>query len=228
MMKVLCVKSRDKYTPDYVLNLQKMVRRHLPIPHEFICMTEHPIDGVTCVPFPDDMPVIDQRYEGWWYKVGLYKPGYFTGDKLYLDLDVVITDSLLPIVALLYKSPGLWARDDFSYPVRNPRQGLDAGFLKLLGGPGCVNSSVTLWHDDVASDVWTKFRPEVMDEMHGDQNHLSSALRDRIQFMPDNLIHSYKYHVLHGEGPGHITVFHGQPKVTDLPKHDPLREAWGR
>jgi hypothetical protein len=222
-MKVLCVKSRDKYTPDYVLNLQKMVKRHLPIPHEFICMTEHPIDGVTCVSFPDDMPVIDQRYEGWWYKVGLYKPGYFTGDKLYLDLDVVITDSLLPIVALLYQGPGLWARDDPSYSLRNPRLGLSPDMLKLLGGPGCVNSSVTLWHDDVASDVWTKFRPEMMDIFHGDQNWLSQVLwPDNIRFIPDAMVSSYKYHVLSGQKPTPIVIFHGEPKP------DKVNDQWVR
>ena len=224
-MKVVCLKHGSRYGPEWVTRLRDMVKRNLPIPHDFICITERPVDGVTCVPFPEDMPVIGQ-HEGWWYKLALHKPGYLTGDKLYLDLDVVINDSLLPIVALLYQSPGPWLRDDFSYSIRNPKQGLSADFLKLLGGPGCVNSSVMLWHGDVTSDVWTKFRPEMMDVFHGDQNALSNILRGRIQFIPDNLIQSYKYDVLHGRVPGNITVFHGTPKVTDLSPDDRLRRTW--
>lgn len=216
-MRVLCLKWGTKYGPEYVTNLQRMVKRHLPIPHDFICITEKPVDGVDCIPLLCEYPT-------WWSKIGLFKEP--DGDTLYLDLDVVITDTLLPIVALLYKSPGLWARDDFSYSMRNPRQGLDKEFLKLLGGPGCINSSVMLWRGDVAKDVWDKFDPAVMNVMHGDQNFISNIMRDRIQYIPDEYVHSYKYHVLRGGAPGNVCVFHGDPKVTQLSKGDPLYRAW--
>lgn len=205
-MRVVCVKWGTLYGPEYVHKLHNMVARHLPIPHEFVCMTERPLEGLTCIPLACE-------YEGWWQKIGLFRPGLLPGDNLYLDLDVVITDSLLPLAALLYESPGLWARDDFSYSLRNPRRGLGAETQRLLGGPGTVNSSVMLWKDDTARVVWDTFTPAVMGEVHGDQNHLSRVLwPDGIRFIPDPLVNSYKYHVLRGEPPAPVVVFHGEPK----------------
>jgi hypothetical protein len=164
--------------------------------------------------------------EGWWVKLHLFEPGVFTGDTLYLDLDVVVTDSLLPLVALLYKSPGLWARDDFSYSMKNPRQGLGEDFKKLLGGDGCVNSSVLLWRGNVAQEVWDRFDPAETKICHGDQNFISKTLNGRLQFIPEDMISSYKYQVMRGAQHGSIVVFHGLPKVDNLHGSDPLRVAW--
>ena len=218
-MKVVCLKHGALYGPEWVINLKRMVGRNLPIPHEFVCLTDKPIPDVDCIQ-------LDTAYTGWWTKLELFKPGRFTDDTLYLDLDVVITDSLLPLVALLYKSPGLWARDDFSYSMRNPKRGLDEDFKRLLGGDGCINSSVMLWRGDVASDVWTKLEPWMLTARHGDQNIISDILRGRIQFIPDEMVCSYKYHIVRGAPVAPIVVFHGRPKVDSLHRRDPLRVAW--
>jgi hypothetical protein len=216
-LRVVCVRVGDRYGDVWVKNLWRMVARHLPIPHEFICYTERPIDGIKCETPPCD-------YQGWWSKLGLFR--YPAGDTLYLDLDVVIRDSLLPLVALLYKSPGLWARDDFSYSMRNPRKGLGVEQLKMLGGQGCVNSSVMLWRGDVAKDVWDKHTPDMLQTCHGDQNVLSKILGSRICFIPDELVTSYKYARHEGTPDGNVVVFHGNPKPDELPESDPLRKAW--
>jgi hypothetical protein len=216
-LNVVCIRVGERYGDVWVKNLWRMVARHLPIPHEFICYTDKPIDGIKCI-----TPHCD--YQGWWSKLGLFRhPARHT---LYLDLDVVITDSLLPLVALLYKSPGLWARDDFSYSMRNPRQGLSIDQLKMLGGQGCVNSSVMLWRGDVAKDVWDKHTPDMLKECHGDQNVISKILGNSIQFIPDELVCSFKYHVMRGGPVAPIVVYHGDPKITDMAKADPLRQMW--
>ena len=218
-MRVVCVKHGDKYGDEWVVNLHRMVERNLPIPHEFVCITEKPVDGINCIPLLCE-------HGGWWQKIGLFKPGALPGDNLYLDLDIVITDSLLPLVALLYKSPGLWARDDPSYSLRNPRRGLSADEIRMLGGPGCVNSSVMLWKDDVARAVWDEFTPGVMEIMHGDQNWLSHVLwPDTIRFIPDHMASSYKYHVQRGEPPAPIVIFHGHPKQNEVCDQW-VREHW--
>jgi hypothetical protein len=217
-VRVVCVRVGDRYGDVWVKNLWRMVARNLPIPHEFLCYTDRPIEGIKC-----EMPPCD--YKGWWSKLGLFrKPA---PDTLYLDLDVVITDSLMPLVALLYKSQGLWARDDFSYSMRSPKYGLGPEQIKLLGGRGCVNSSVMLWSGDVATDVWRYHTPEMTKEMHGDQNVISHILGKRLQFIPDELVSSYKYQVMRGEPCGPVCVFHGDPKVDQLPAVDPLRRMWG-
>ena len=39
---VVCLKWGDKYGPEYVNKLYRMVQRNLTIDHEFVCFTENP------------------------------------------------------------------------------------------------------------------------------------------------------------------------------------------
>lgn len=200
MITVACVKWGRKYPESYVLKLRNMCRRNLPA-HRFVCFTEHPVAGVECEPLPSELPT-------WWSKVGLFKPGLFDGDVLYLDLDVVVTGPLGGLVALLEEDrTKLWALDDFGYPLTTPRRGIGSEMRRLLGGDGTVNSSVMLWHGDAASAVWDKFKPEKMTEVHGDQNYITQALWPNINLIPAHWASSYKY-----GGNGVIRVFHGDPK----------------
>ena len=214
LLTVACIKWGRKYAPDYVIKLRNMCARNVP-EHQFVCFTDDPVDGVECRPLPSDLPT-------WWSKVGLFRPGTLEGPTLYLDLDVVITASLGGLVKLLdYDSSKLWALDDFGYPISNPRRGLSPDAQRILGGVGTVNSSVMLWQGDVATDVWTKFRPEKMDEVHGDQNWITQALWPRINLIPKVWASSYKY----GGWEGVIRVFHGEPKPHHVP--DPfVQECW--
>lgn len=216
MLGVFCVKWGDKYGPDYVLRLQSMCRRHLPS-HHFFCLTESPVAGVECPALPSSLP-------GWWAKIGMFQPGLMTGlDVLYLDLDVVITRDLFGMVALLETDRSrLWAPDDFSYSIVNPRRGLSPEQQRLLGGPGTINSSVMMWHGDSCTKVWTDFTPAVMDEMHGDQNHISKTLWPDINLIPSEWVKSFKYNQ---RQPGPVTVFHGNPKPTEV-NDKWVREHW--
>jgi hypothetical protein len=220
-MRVLCVKWGVRYGAEWVLRLRNMVARHLPIPHQFVCVTDAPVDGVDCVPFISGL-------HGWWSKIELFYPGRFGGDNLYLDLDVVLTGSLEKLVRCLDGDRSrLWALDDFSYSLVNPRQGIGGELRRLLGGDGTINSSVMLWHSDAAKRVWTRFKPEVMDVLHGDQNWITQALwPDKINLIPPGIANSYKYHVMRGESPAPVCVFHGQPKASDLPRGHQLRQTW--
>jgi hypothetical protein len=209
------VKWGDKYPADYVLRLRNMCRRNLP-EHRFVCFTETPVPDVECRELPSDLP-------SWWSKIGLFKPGLFPGeDVLYLDLDVVITDRLHGMVLLLDQSRDrLWIRDDFSYSLRQSKRGLGPDMLRLLGGPGCCNSSVMLWHGDSCREVWDKFDRAAMDEMHGDQNWITHVLwPDKIALLPDEWASSYKY-----GGAGVIRVFHGSPKPHEVADRV-VQECW--
>lgn len=221
MLTVACVKWGDRYSEVWVHRLRAMVSKHLTIPHGFVCLTDRPVDGIECEP-------LDPGLTGWWAKLSLFKPGRFVGDVLYFDLDVVATAKLDGIVdAMSSDRSKLWMRDDFSYSLRTPRRDLDEQFKRYLGGHGCCNSSVMAWHADAARDVWDRFTPAVMDEMHGDQNHISKVMwPDKIGFLPDNLIGSYKYGQIRGERIAPVMVFHGHPKMDELPKSDGLRKLW--
>lgn len=220
-LRVLCVRWGDKYTEDYVYKLRDACERHLPA-HEFVCITENPLEGVQCNPLVCDLP-------GWWQKVGLFAPGLFPGQNLYLDLDVVITDALAPLVAASRVDPlALWVEDDFSYSIRYPRDpaSMAPGTRKLLGGPGTIQSSVMAWHgwpESKVYKVWEDFEPSVMDELHGDQNWITRALwPDAIEFFPAGLIKSYKYG---NQKQAPVVVFHGEPKPHQV-ANDWVKEHW--
>lgn len=215
-MNVVCVKWGNKYDPEYVTKLQSMVTRHLPEQHEFLCFTENPVDGVECRPLPSDLPT-------WWSKIGLFRPGLLEGPTLYLDLDVVITESLWPLVREFWSDPSrLWSVDDFSYSLINPRSGLSGETRRLLGGAGTINSSVMLWSGDSARRVWDEFDAAVMDELHGDQNWVTRALwPGGIRLLPAGLVTSYKYGNFQRSP---LVVFHGDPKPHQVRDDWVLRE----
>lgn len=209
-LRIVCVKWGDKYGEDYVHKLQAACERHIPH-REFVCLTENPVMGVQCNPLPSDLP-------GWWSKIGLFRPGLFPGDNLYLDLDVVVTGQITPFLAALKTDPlKLWALDDFSYSLIRHKQGMSAETQRLLGGAGTINSSVMLWRGQARSPAyaaWERFTPDVMDTLHGDQNWLTQCLwPDHIKLLPTGYAESYKYG---GRKQAPIVIFHGDPKPSDV------------
>lgn len=214
-LTVACVRWGTKYPPEYVHKLHRACARNLPV-HQFVCLSDQPpIDGIDWRPLPTSLPT-------WWSKIGLFKPGQFAGDVLYLDLDVVITGRLDGLVSLLEQDrTRLWVPDDFSYSLRRPKQGIGADTRRQLGGDGCVNSSVMLWHGDACRAVWDKFDPAVMDVLHGDQNFITQVLwPDGIHLLPDGWASSYKY-----GGSGVVRVFHGSPKCHEV-SESWVAECW--
>jgi hypothetical protein len=220
-VRVVCVKFGTKYGAEWVIRLRNMVARHLPCAHEFVCYTEAPVEGVVCQPLPSSLP-------GWWAKVGLFKPGLSAGETLYLDLDVVIRGD---IGAIRRTDDGkVWALDDFSYSLTNPRE-MGPETRRLLGGVGTCNSSVLYWRGDAGRRVWDAFTPGVMERLHGDQNWITQALWPHtLALFETGVACSYKYHLLHRlleEGStAPIVVFHGEPKAPSLERTDPLRKLW--
>ena len=188
----------------YVDTLASMCKRHLPA-HEFVCLTESP-------------------YSGYWCKLSLFEPGRFTGNILYLDLDVVIAGDLSGLVSLL-DTHDFWALDDFAWPLSHAKE-LDQ-FMSvhphgpelraLIGGPGTCNSSVMLWRDEAGRDIWEEYSLARISGLHGDQNWITQIMRDRLHLIPPGWARSYRYG---GDGP--ITVFHGSPKpheVAEVSRH---------
>lgn len=213
-MRILCIKWGEKYGPEYVLRLKAACDRHIPH-REFWCMTDRPVPGVFCVP-------MNTTLEGWWSKLGLFRTNYFHGDNLYLDLDVVVTGGIQPLIDAFQSDPSkVWAIDDFSYSLARPKQGLSDWALETLGGAGTINSSVMLWRGltngtpmaELASRVESD--RSVLGNLHGDQNFITKSLwPDYIRLLPAaGIVGSYKYHA------GQVfplTVFHGDPKPADV------------
>ena len=217
--RVICVKWGNKYGEEWVWRLKAAVKHWFNADHDFVCMTDKPINGLDCVECAPDLPT-------WWSKVGLFRPGLFPGRNIYLDLDVVLTDDITGLLGEF--APGkVVAPDDFSYSLINPKHGLGPKMQKLLGGAGTVNSSVMLWDSDDGRRVWDAFHPEKMDEVHGDQNWITQALwPDKLQLLSPGWVCSYKYHVIQGVQPSPVVVFHGDPKPSQLGRYHPLYKSW--
>ena len=219
-MRVICVKWGDRYGEEWVFNLKRMVERNLTLDHEFVCLTDREIRGIKCLPTRPGLP-------GWWSKIGLFHPdSEYPGLNLYLDLDVVITNTINRIVAEAL--PGkITMRDDFSYSLKFPKPGIGGEAKRLLGGIGTLQSSIMMWHGDQARRIWDEWDPAKMEEVHGDQNYITQVMYpDHAQFLPEEWACSYKYHIMRGEPAKPIVVFHGEPKITQLSRTDPLRLAW--
>jgi hypothetical protein len=105
-VNVLCIKWGKKYGPDYVNKLHSMVSRHLKRPFRFVCLTDD-ADGIDPAIEVKPIPMVgfdefDQRKpwsfgHGWLKLTSFADPLYdLQGRTLFLDLDIVIVDSLDP------------------------------------------------------------------------------------------------------------------------------------
>lgn len=132
-----------------------MVKRYLPIPHDFVCFTDKPVEGIQCRKPPSVLP-------GWWGKIGLFKPLDVVYPLLYLDLDVVVTGEL----------DVLFGGQDFA-TIRQ---------WKLIRSPKTVpgyNSSAMLFgYANCRGQIWSNFDPSVMRRFRGDQDWLRHCCPD--------------------------------------------------
>lgn len=212
--------------------MQSMLSRHLHQPHRVVCITDQPKDlpvGVEPATMP---PVLSWDFKGlrrmWLYSVDAGK----LGDRLFqLDLDVVLTDTIDPIVNrpepfVIWKSDSNWkdkwaynatvmlitpgAKDDvYQRFMANPK-----GIFKEADADGWgpkVNSDQALacyLMKDQEVPVWTQddgiYAYRVFAGKHG----------DRGQVLPDG---------------ARIVSFHGprDPSIPDLQQKSPwIQEHW--
>lgn len=229
MLNVVCVRVGQKYTPDYVYKLKNMVARHLKEKHRFICMTENAFQVPGIETILALVPVADS-----WCKIGLFAPQLQIekGERiLYLDLDVVVTGSLdelikgkledVPAAALtdresganlnagiINKSKDLWIAKDWRDPF---------------------NSSVMYWVHGQQSRIYGVFSAYDMERLRGDQNLIAEIVPGAKTFDKKDIL-SYKFSPGvkdKDEKPkGKIVLFHGKPKMTDLPNVQWIKEEW--
>lgn len=208
---VACIWYRSKdYGVEYVEKLFNMVTRHCPIPFSFVCITPHHDlpDGVIRMTPPT--PPVGQSVAGnseknWWHKVGLFSPDLFGPSMriLYLDLDVVIINSLEEI---------LKANDPFC-------------MIENFGpnkGHAAHNSSCMLWTPSVfTAEIFNKFDATVPTQLHGDQCWIWRVMTDEnISDFERHQCISFKYERAqqqwrHRTDKTSVVVFHGRPKPHD-------------
>lgn len=190
-LKVVCIQV-DNYLGrghEYVRKLQANVAKHLPVPHEFLCLSDGPIEGVECHRAPRGVP-------GWWNSLYFFSPDFFDPEDrvIYLDLDVIPVADLTWLAE--YDGPFAGLRD-----VYHPSQ-----FWWTVGA----------WRGGECTKIWTKWEDLGQPLLSGgDQMWIDMVVPEavRLQDVFPKKIVSYKVHARKSipEGAA-IVCFHGSPR----------------
>lgn len=214
---VICMKWGSKFDASYVNRLYAMVQRNLHLPHRFVCLTDDTsgIDaGVETLPLPDvgwnQEP--DINLHGW-RKVGLMAPeiGDLQGTALFLDLDIVVVDSL----------------DRFFEPAGDVYMIRDYRLVRLRGDRFVGNTSVFRFSLGAAPELYDRFRrdfPGIRQQVRNEQEYLSHHFHQHnsLHYWPDDWCASFKHDCIGWGLPSYfrtpripdgaaIVVFHGRP-----------------
>lgn len=158
---VACVyRSGGPYGPDDVRILRNQVQRNLTVPHEFVCISDETVAGVSCIPMAYGLP-------GKWSKMELWRPYIpWTGSRiLYLDLDAVIQNH---IDSLIKKAPVTFRQPSPEYKTRRTEEGLQR--IRRY------SSAVMCIEPHSRPEVWDNFENETMGYYMGDQDYLGDVI----------------------------------------------------
>lgn len=228
---VLCMKWGTLYGADYVNNLAHGVARHLSRPHRFICFTDDDTGldpGVEAYPLPD-LGLPPGHTDTRWRKLALFRRDLagLSGTALFLDLDLVIVDSLDPFFDL----PGAFriVRDDDLFrakPLRRINPERDR-FLHSVG-----NSSVFRYEIGEHAYILDAFLADPSKatrdyEISQQFQTAQLASRDNLDYWPHGWCVSFKndcvprYLASYRRDPSipdgaKIVVFAGSPKMSEV------------
>ena len=218
-VNVLCIKWGNKYGPEYVNKLHSMVRRHLHRPFRFVCLTD---DGAGIDPSIEVKPIpmigfdeFDQR-KPWtfghgWLKLTSFAPQLYDlqGTTLFLDLDIVILDSLDPFFDqagefIVIKE---WDKKDGT------------------GNTSCYRYTIGA-HADALEHLKNNY-PASIGDVRNEQEFITHYLsrQGKLSYWPDSWCRSFKRHCIPAPlgwfgtpriPPGAaIIAFHGKPDPHD-------------
>lgn len=206
--------------PEYVNKLHSMVSRHLSRPFRFVCLTDDATgihSGIEVKPIPAvGFDQFDQRQpwtfgHGWLKLTSFADPLYdLTGRTLFLDLDIVIVDSLDPF----FDQPGEfvvikeWDKTDGT--------GNTSCYLYTIGA-----------HADALEHLKTGY-PQSIADVRNEQEYITGFLgrQGKVSFWPEGWCVSFKRHCLQRGLKGwfkppeippgaRIIAFHGKPNPPD-------------
>ena len=181
-VNIICMKWGDKFPPSYVNKLYGMVKKHLSLPFRFVCFTENDAGirpEVEIQPLPE-LNLPDNIPERGWRKLTVFAENFggLSGRTLFLDLDVVIVDS----IDAFFTIPGEFL---IAHDKKRPK--------KIEG-----NSSVFRFeigkYPQILSDFEKNF-DKIRSEVRHEQAYLSRELHalGKLQFWPDEWVPSFKY-----------------------------------
>lgn len=188
-LSVVClyVKGPYRYSADYVVRLERMVRRHLSRPFTFTCLVDRetlPEVLAAYVGAREFVPVLVQVESlaglvpdngvGYWNKLRLFDPAMgFGGRVLYLDLDTWVVSSLDPIADY----PASLALTADAFVVERAHLNTDRDGRRLVRR---FNSSVMVWDAGTHSDLWRRWTPTIAQQLSTDQDWIGEQAEDAL------------------------------------------------
>jgi len=201
MISVVCVCWGTKFPVEYVHKLKSMVERNTTVEHEFICLSDRPIDGI-------DVRILKPGYDGWWNKLQIFDPAHRLNRRVvYLDLDTLITnniDWLLNYTGRFMGIEDVGSVNPHQQHLKNVLQTAVLAFDYTLHGHLWANLSVN---------------EEYRSQFRGDGECLHATIspinRDLLQHLYPGRLKSYKYQVYPNrpDDKTSILCFHGRPSI---------------
>lgn len=194
MINIYTVKWGTKYGPEHVNKILEQCKKYTTQEFKFYCITEDSTSlssEIEVIPFPEG-----NYYEKWWNKLYLFDRNVVsqTGEKLFLDVDIVIQHSIDPIInhrcgdSLTFVKTVWHDLEQMRIDTKEiPRKFTD------------LNSSVLRWNDNLDIDKITKFVTDYPDQMfyyYRGLDNLFGHQRERllkIDFFPEHWVYSYNY-----------------------------------
>ena len=196
-MTVCCLRTGERYGPEYSERLHAGIARYTTKPFEFVTKTK-------------------SKYPGWWGKVGWLNP---TERIIVLDLDLVITGN----VDFLFDYDGpfcIWK--DPMKPViswYDCKPCYNSSVMSIAPGFGAeIRKKFEVEPFRVMNEFWgdQEFISSMLPEGVDTWNEIAPGK-----------VKSFKADGLNdGPGDAAICVFHGQPKMADFPPEHWVSRAW--
>ncbi len=183
----------------YVEGLHRMVRRHLTVPHRFVCFTDDEAayaEGIELRGLPHG------GLKGWMNKLSLFKPDVFCPSErvVYFDLDSFIVGNIDFLADYQERFAML---GPFFVNVAPIFAGLQSGVMAWRGGFG-------------ATEIWAPFAAAGFpNTVGGDQRFINDLHLgpERLQQLFPGKFASYKGHCMDGVPAGvAVVAFHGLPR----------------
>jgi hypothetical protein len=212
MINVVCVLRQGGkvgYDSSWVRKLQDAVARNLTLPHKFICLSDC---EVLCNRIP-----LESTGDGFWAKLQLFKPGFFTGPVLYIDLDTVICQNINELVIKvqnekfvmwyekdksIHSSALMWWNGDYSY-LWELYLSKDISYWKDLYSTAPLYGDQALISENVKHSIF-------QDHVPNEWFHITSRRDDVLDLSKVKILHFRKTHT----------------KPSTLPNHPLVKKHW--
>ena len=204
---VATLRSGGDFKPWDAITLAMQVRRHLCIPHTFICMTDMPIGSE----FVQEIPLAHE-WPGWWSMIEMFR---IEGPVVASGLDMIVLDSINRLGELAIACP-----KNIFYMARPQSKPYNKGERWCSG--------FQIWNGDW-SWLYTEFDPDTHIEFFDkEQRYTAHKLHCRkieIRAVQDYFdgYYSYRNHCRRGAPKNaRVVLFHGHPRPSQC------KEKWVR